>query len=215
MNTRILHVDSENPDPAAIAQAAVALRRGEIVAFPTETVYGLGANGLDESAVRRVFAAKRRPPEKGLILHLADREGLEGLVEDIPPAADLLIARFAPGPLTLVLRAAARVPQVVLGGGATVAVRWPDHPVARALIRAAGVPVAAPSANLSGQPPPRSAAEVARQLAGRIPWILDGGETPLGQPSTIVDLTVQPPAILREGAIPGPVVLAALAEADT
>src|SRR5262249_6449636 len=156
--------------------------------------------------------AKGRPPEKGLILHLADAEDLLPLVQEIPPAARKLLARFTPGPLTLVLRAQPIVPAITRGGGTTVAVRWPDHPVARALIRAAGRPIAAPSANPSGEPPPRDAGQVARTLAGRIDMVLDGGPTRIGVASTLVDVTGASPAILREGAVPAEQVWAALAE---
>lgn len=197
----VLQVDPEHPDPSAIARAAAMLRAGGLVAFPTETVYGLGADGLNAAAVARIYQAKGRPEAKGLILHLADFEALAVLVEEVPDAARRLMARFAPGPLTLVLRARAAVPAIVRGGGPTVAVRWPDHPVARALIRAAGTPIAAPSANPSGAPPPTDADAVLAGLGGRFDLLLDGGPTPLRVASTLVDLTVTPPALLREGVI--------------
>jgi L-threonylcarbamoyladenylate synthase len=208
----IVRVNPEQPEPERIARAAAVIRAGGLVAFPTETVYGLGADGLNPEAVARIYEAKGRPPEKGLILHLADAEELAPLVEEIPPAARKLLSKFAPGPLTLVLRARAVVPASARGGGETVAVRWPDHPVARELIRAAGRPVAAPSANPSGEPPPTEAGQVARTLAGRIDMILDGGPTRFGVASTLVDLTGAAPAILREGAVPAAAVWAALAE---
>jgi L-threonylcarbamoyladenylate synthase len=207
----ILRVDPLQPDPGAIGRAAAVLRAGGLVAFPTETVYGLGANGLDPAAVARIYRAKGRPEVKGLILHLAAFDALAELVEEVPEAARRLMARFAPGPLTLVLRARPVVPEIVRGGGPTVAVRWPDHPVARALIEAAGVPVAAPSANPSGAPPPTDAAAVLAGLAQRFDLLVDGGPTPLRVASTLVDLTVFPPAILREGTIPAAAVRAALA----
>jgi L-threonylcarbamoyladenylate synthase len=208
----IITVDPQCPEADRIERAAAVIRAGGLVAFPTETVYGLGADGLDAAAVARIYEAKGRPPEKGLILHLAETEELEPLVQEIPAAARKLLSKFAPGPLTLVLRARAVVPAITRGGGETVAVRWPDHPVARALIRAAGRPIAAPSANPSGEPPPTEAAEVARSLAGRIDMVLDGGPTRLGIASTLVDLTGAMPAILREGAVPAAAVWAALAE---
>lgn len=206
----VIRVDPLSPEPEAIARAAELLLSGGLVAFPTETVYGLGADGLNPAAVARIYAVKGRPAEKGLILHLDCFEMLPRLVETIPPAARPLIARFAPGPLTLVLRARPVVPEVVRGGGSTVAVRWPAHPVARALIRAVGRPLAAPSANLSGDSPPTDARAVVQALGERIDLVLDAGRTPVGTPSTLVDLTGERPAILRSGAIPPEQVWAAL-----
>jgi len=203
-------VDPAAPEAEEIDRAAAILRAGGLVAFPTETVYGLGADGLNAAAVAQIFAVKGRPAEKGLILHLAEREAIEPLVEEVPEAARRLIERFTPGPLTLVLRARSIVPEVVRGGGETVAVRWPDHPVARALILATGRPIAAPSANRSGDPPALGAADVARSFGERIDLILDGGPAPLRVPSTLVDLTAQPPRILREGAVSEAQVRAAL-----
>jgi L-threonylcarbamoyladenylate synthase len=183
-----------------IKQAAGVIRAGGLVAFPTETVYGLGADGLNESAVRRIFAAKGRPESKGLILHLSE-PGQSEEVAEVSPLARRLMAAFFPGPLTLVLPARPVVPAVTTGGGSTVAVRMPDHAVARALIAAAGRPIAAPSANLSGAPPPRTAAEVLTGLDGRFDLLLDAGPTPLGTPSTLLDLTQDPPQVLRQGAV--------------
>jgi L-threonylcarbamoyladenylate synthase len=202
MTVNLVRVDPAAPDPAAINWAARVVCAGGLVAFPTETVYGLGADGLDAVAVERIFTVKGRPAEKGLILHLADRKPLVGLVEEAPAAAERLMDAFTPGPLTLVLRARPMVPAVVRGGGETVAIRWPDHPVARALILAAGRPIAAPSANRSGDPPALEAADVARVFGDQVDLILDGGPAPLRVPSTLVDLTTSPPRVLREGAIP-------------
>jgi L-threonylcarbamoyladenylate synthase len=201
MLTRVLQVDRIHPEPEAIAQAAAVIRAGGLVAFPTETVYGLGAAGLDEAAVRRIFEAKGRPETKGLILHLAVPEQAREVAE-VSEIAERLMARFFPGPLTVVLPALPVVPAVTTGGGATVAVRMPDHPVALALIAAAGCPIAAPSANRSGAPPPKTADEVLATLDGRFDLLLGAGPTPLGTPSTLVDLTRDPPNILRVGAVP-------------
>jgi L-threonylcarbamoyladenylate synthase len=197
----VVHISPLSPEPAAIEQAAEIIRSGDLVAFPTETVYGLGADGLNEAAVRRIFAAKGRPETKGLILHLSDAVQASEVAE-VAPMAERLMAAFFPGPLTLVLPARPVVPAVTTGGGATVAVRMPDHPVAHALIAAAGRPIAAPSANPSGAPPPRTGAEVLAGLDGRFDLLLDAGPTPLGTPSTLVDLTQDPPRILRVGAVP-------------
>jgi L-threonylcarbamoyladenylate synthase len=200
VNTLILKVSPSIPEPERIAQAAAVIRSGGLVAFPTETVYGLGADGLDEAAVRRIFAAKGRPEAKGLILHLCEPEQAADVAE-VSAVAEQLMAAFFPGPLTLVLRARPVVPAVTTGGGATVAVRMPDHPVAQALIRAAGRPIAAPSANPSGAPAPRSAAEVLAGLEGKFDLLLDAGPTALGTPSTVLDLSGRSPRVLRLGAV--------------
>lgn len=187
------------PTPAAIRRAAAALRRGQPVAFPTETVYGLGASALDPEAVRRVFAAKGRPDDNPLIVHVTGLPMLRGLVRGLPPAARKLAERFWPGPLTLVLPKTKAVPEAVTAGLPTVAVRVPDHPVALALIEAAAVPVAAPSANRSGRPSPTRAAHVAVDFPGLL--VLDGGAARHGLESTVVSLG-DPPRVLRLGAIP-------------
>ena len=187
------------PTPAALRRAAAALRRGEPVAFPTETVYGLGANALDPAAVRRIYEAKGRPDDNPLIVHATGLPMLRRLVRDVPPAARALAARFWPGPLTIVLPKRKAVPDAVTAGLATVAVRVPDHPVALALIEAAGVPVAAPSANRSGRPSPTRAAHVAADFPSLL--VLDGGAARHGLESTVVALG-EPPRVLRLGAIP-------------
>jgi L-threonylcarbamoyladenylate synthase len=165
-------------------------------------VYGLGACGLDAGAVARIYTAKERPPEKGIILAVAAPEHVTQIAHGVGPRARALMERFFPGPLTLILPARDVVPAIVTAGGNTVAVRMPDHPVALALIRECGAPVAAPSANRSGAPPPRTAAEALRDLDGRVDLVLDAGPCPVGTPSTILDLTVSPPRVLREGAVP-------------
>jgi L-threonylcarbamoyladenylate synthase len=187
------------PTPAAIRRAAAALRRGEPVGFPTETVYGLGALALDPAAVRRIFEAKGRPDDNPLIVHVTGLPMLRGLVRSVPPEARALAARFWPGPLTIVLPKRKAVPDVVTAGLPTVAVRVPDHPVALALIEAAGVPVAAPSANLSGRPSPTRAVHVAADFPSLL--VLDGGAAHHGLESTVVALG-DPPRVLRLGAIP-------------
>ncbi len=181
--------------------AAELLRSGGLVAFPTETVYGLGASALDPSAVARVFEAKGRPANNPLIVHVADLSDLARVVAVWPDLAQRLAERFWPGPLTLVLPRAATIPDIVTGGGPTAAVRMPAHPVALTLIRAAGVPLAAPSANRSGELSPTTAEHVQRGLSGRIDMILDAGPTRVGVESTVLDLSVSPPRLLRPGHI--------------
>ncbi len=196
-----LVVNPSTPDADAIRTAADALRAGGLVAFPTETVYGLGANALDTAAVARVFAAKGRPAVNPLIVHVADREQAKALTPDWTPAAEKLVAAFWPGPLTLVVTKTADIPDAVTAGGPTVAVRVPAHPVALALLRACGVPVAAPSANRSGELSPTTAAHVRASLGDRIDVLLDGGPCPGGLESTVVDVTGDVVRLLRPGLI--------------
>lgn len=189
---------------SSIARAAECLRAGGLVAFPTETVYGLGAHALDAAAVQRLFDAKGRPANDPLIVHLLSIDDAMPLVEDKGTVIDLarrLAARFWPGPLTLVLRKSARVPREVTAGLGTVAVRAPSHRVARALLEAARIPVAAPSANLFSRPSPTRAEHVLQDLEGRIDMVLDGGPTPVGVESTVLDLTADLPTVLRPGAV--------------
>jgi L-threonylcarbamoyladenylate synthase len=200
--TLVLYVDLYNPDPQAIAQAAGALAEGKLVAFPTETVYGLGANALDAAAVERIFAAKRRPHSDPLIVHVAAIEQVAAVARDAPPDALRLGAALWPGPLTLVLRRGPHTAPNVSGGRDTVAVRIPSHPVAQALLRASGLPIAAPSANLFTRPSPTMAQHVLDDLDGRIDLILDGGLTTIGLESTVVDMTQEPPVLLRPGGAP-------------
>lgn len=199
MTTEALPVSADRPEPETIGRAAAVLRAGGLVAFPTETVYGLGANALDADAVGRIFAAKGRPSNNPLIVHVADVEQAKWLTTSWPPLAAELAARFWPGPLTLVLPRRPEVPAIVTAGGPTVAIRMPAHPVARALIRAAGVPVAAPSANRSGQLSPTRAEHVLEGLSGRIDLVLDAGPVERGIESTVLDLTTSPPRLLRPG----------------
>ena len=199
MKTIVFRLDPYTPNADALTEAARVLRGGGLVSFPTETVYGLGANALDAAAVARIFAAKGRPANNPLIVHVADAGAARRLVADWPPLAERLAERFWPGPLTLVLTKRDPVPDVVTAKGPTVAVRVPAHPVAQALVRAAGVPIAAPSANRSTELSPTRAEHVLRGLDGRIDVLLDGGPTAGGIESTVLDLTVTPPRLLRPG----------------
>lgn len=201
LETRVITVDPLTPDPKAIAQAAAVIRAGGLVAFPTETVYGLGANALDADAAARIFAAKGRPPTNPLIVHVESIDALDTVAHEVPPLARALAAAFWPGALTLIVPRAADIPANVSAGGATVAVRMPAHPIALALIRAAGGPIAAPSANTSTRPSATTAAHVLEDLAGRVDLILDGGATSIGVESTIVDCTSDPPRVLRSGGV--------------
>ncbi len=197
MDTRTLPA----AEPRSLAQAVEILRAGGVVAFPTDTVYGLGACAWDAAAVAQLYVAKGRAESKAIPILLASADALGEVADQVPPLAWALAARFWPGPLTLVVPRQARVPDVVTGGGNTVAVRVPNHPVALQLIKALGEPLAATSANLSGAPSPVSADDVLSQLRGRIPLILDGGPCPGGLASTVLDLTREPPVILRRGPV--------------
>ncbi|QGG47091.1 L-threonylcarbamoyladenylate synthase [Heliorestis convoluta] len=187
--------------PHQIAEAAQLLKQGQLVAFPTETVYGLGANALDSQAVNKIFQAKGRPSDNPLIIHIAQIEDLAQLTTDVPPLAQRLAEKFWPGPLTLVLPAAPTVPREVTAGLNTVAVRMPNHPIALELIKTAGLPVAAPSANRSGKPSPTRAHHVSKDLENKIAAIIDGGPCSVGIESTVVDATGPEPIILRPGGI--------------
>lgn len=194
-------VDPQAPALGVLADAAAVLRAGGLVAFPTETFYGLGAAALQPAAVRRIFDVKGRPETRPLLV-LVDSIGMaEGVAAEIPPPARALMARHWPGALTLVLRARPHVPVEVTAGSGTIGVRLSAHPVARALVGALGAPVTAPSANPSGLPPPATAAAVLVHFRDRIELVLDGGPTAGGAPSTVLDLTVDPPRVLRAGAV--------------
>ncbi|MEM2865847.1 MAG: L-threonylcarbamoyladenylate synthase [Candidatus Hadarchaeales archaeon] len=202
MKTLVLKVDPRNPDPEKIEVAAKKLREGGLVAFPTETVYGLGADALNPKAVLSLFEAKKRPLDNPPIVHVGNPEELHRLAVEVPPQAERLVERFWPGPLTLVLKRSPSVPSVTTCGLETIALRMPNHAVALALIRRSGTPVAAPSANLAGRPSPTRAEHVLQDLEGRIDLILDAGPTAVGVESTVLDLTVTPPQILRPGGTP-------------
>jgi L-threonylcarbamoyladenylate synthase len=194
-------VDPERPGGSELARAAAVLHRGGLVGFPTETFYGLGACALSPAAVRRVFEVKGRPAASPLLILVDSAAMVDRVASEVPARARALMGRHWPGALTIVLRAAACVPAEVTAGTGTVGVRLSSHPVARGLVAALGQPVTAPSANPSGQPPPATAADVLRYFDGRVDLVLDGGATPGGPPSTIVDATVEPPRLIRGGAV--------------
>jgi L-threonylcarbamoyladenylate synthase len=198
---RLVVVDPEQPSDADLASAAAALRAGALVAFPTETVYGLGANALDPAAVARIFAAKGRPADNPVIVHAPDAETAWQVTTGPTPLARRLADAFWPGPLTLVLEAAEALPRAATAGLPSVAVRVPDHPVALALLRAAGVPCAAPAANRSGGPTPTTAAHVLDDLGDAVDVVVDGGACRVGVESTVVDARGDVPIVLREGGI--------------
>ena len=202
MKTILAKADLSQSDSAEVIQtAAKILREGGLVAFPTETVYGLGGNGLDNSACEKIYIAKGRPSDNPLILHISEFEELNPIVREISPAAKKLMDAFWPGPLTMVFPKSDIVPEKATGGLDTVAVRFPNHPVARAIIKAAGLPIAAPSANSSGKPSPTRASHVEFDLNGKIDMIVDGGAAEWGLESTIVDVSGEVPMILRPGAV--------------
>ncbi|MCG5250227.1 L-threonylcarbamoyladenylate synthase [Brevibacillus agri] len=202
--TKVWSVDNDVENIRSCTQivdAARLLRAGEAVAFPTETVYGLGANALSDAAVEKIFAAKGRPSDNPLIVHIGEREQLSTVAGTVPEKGQKLMDAFWPGPLTIILPKNDQVASLVTAGLDSVGVRMPDHPIALALIKEAGVPIAAPSANRSGRPSPTTAAHVFADLDGRVAGIVDGGATGVGVESTVVDVTVDPPVILRPGGI--------------
>ncbi len=201
MSSEVLPADPAAPELERIARAAAFLRAGRLVAFPTETVYGLGADALNPAAVSRIFVAKGRPPNNPLIVHVPETAAASAVAAAWPDSAARLAAKFWPGPLTLVLLKREIVPDVVTAGGPTVGVRVPAHPVAQALLREAGIPIAAPSANRSNQLSPTRAEHVLKGLSGRIDLVLDGGPTLGGLESTVLDLTSTPPRLLRPGLV--------------
>lgn len=204
IETKVYVVDKNVEDfqtCAQIVDAARLLRDGEVVAFPTETVYGLGANALSDQAVEKIYLAKGRPSDNPLIVHIAETAQLETVVRQVSEQAKALMDAFWPGPLTLILPKTQKVAGLVTAGLDTVGVRMPDHPLALALIRRAGLPIAAPSANRSGRPSPTTAEHVRVDLEGRIPCIVDGGSTGVGVESTVIDMTAAPPMILRPGGV--------------
>ncbi len=201
MVTKVEKINPENPEENIIEEAADIIKDGGVVAFPTETVYGLGADALLPEGAKRIYEAKGRPSDNPLIVHIADWESVEKIVKEIPSQARALADAFWPGPLTMIFPKSDAVPGETTGGLDTVAVRMPAHPVAHDLIRESGGFIAAPSANLSGRPSPTRAGHVLEDLDGRIPLILDGGEVGVGIESTILDLTGEMPQILRPGYI--------------
>ena len=201
MDTKVVTVDQEKPDLQVMRMAGEILRKGGLVAFPTETVYGLGGDGLNAGSSKKIYAAKGRPSDNPLIIHIADLESLEKIVKSVPPKAKLLAEKFWPGPLTMIFSKSSRVPYETTGGLESVAVRMPSHPVALAIIREGGGYIAAPSANTSGRPSPTRAEHVCEDLTGKIDMIVDGGAVGIGLESTIVDFTEEVPVILRPGYI--------------
>lgn len=195
-----IQVNNENNE-SIIRDAGDILRSGGLVAFPTETVYGLGADARNEDAARKTYEAKGRPSDNPLIVHIAQMQALEGIVKTIPPKAYLIAEKYWPGPLTMIFEKNDKIPYGTTGGLETVAVRMPDHGLAQAIILAGGGYISAPSANSSGRPSPTSAEHVEQDLSGKIDMIVDGGDVEIGVESTIVDMTVEPPMILRPGAI--------------
>lgn len=201
IDTQVLRINPADPDPQLIRIAAEHVVRGRLVAFPTETVYGLGANAFDADAIRLIFSTKNRPASDPIIVHIAALAQLAEVARAIPDTARLLAQRFWPGPLTLVLQRHHQVPAIVSAGLATIAVRMPSHPVALALLREVGVPIAAPSANTFARPSPTTARHVLEDLQGRIDIVLDAGPTTIGLESTVIDLTQEVPTVLRPGGI--------------
>lgn len=201
METKKMVLERKALESSVIEEAADRLRRGELVAFPTETVYGLGADARNEAAIRKIFEVKGRPSDNPLILHIAELSELDELSREVSPKARALMEKFCPGPITFVVKRSDGVSDLVTAGLDSVAVRMPSDEIARALIRAAGCPIAAPSANVSGRPSPTDAEAVWEDLNGKIPLILDGGRTEVGLESTVVDVTGETPVILRPGKI--------------
>jgi L-threonylcarbamoyladenylate synthase len=201
MRTKILKISPKRPQSSKIILAASLIRQGRLVAFPTETVYGLGANALNPSAVKKIFEAKGRPADNPLIVHIYDEGDLKLLATDIPEITKKITGRFWPGPITIVLKKSRLVPKITTAGLDTVAVRMPRNKIAQLLIKEAGVPIAAPSANFAGRPSPTLAKHVLEDLGGRIDMILDGGQTNIGIESTVIDLSGKRPMLLRPGGI--------------
>ncbi len=202
MKTLLLKVNPEKPDLTKIQSAAEIIQKGGLVAFPTETVYGLGADALNPEAVLALFKAKKRPLDNPPIVHVADPAEVYKLVEEVPAKARILMEKFWPGPLTLIFKRSDIVPKVTVAGLDTVAIRMPKHKVALELIKLSRCPIAAPSANLAGKPSPTTAQHVYEDLNGRIDAIIDGGATNIGVESTVVDLSIDPPMLLRPGGTP-------------
>ncbi|HET8720246.1 MAG TPA: L-threonylcarbamoyladenylate synthase [Candidatus Nitrosotenuis sp.] len=201
MKTKTMKINPKNPQKSKIKKAANLIREGKLVAFPTETVYGLGANALDSNAITKIFRAKGRPSDNPLIIHIYDKNDIYFLAKDVSKTAKKIIDKFWPGPLTIVLRKSELVPKIATGGLNTVAIRMPKNKIARELIKEAGVPIAAPSANIAGKPSPTLAEHVRKDLSGRIDLILDGGSAKIGIESTVIDLSAKKPVLLRPGGI--------------
>lgn len=201
MKTKIIKINPKNPNISKIKEAAEIIKRGGLVAFPTETVYGLGANALDENAVKKIFIAKGRPTDNPLIIHISEVKQIDLLVTKIPGKAKQLIKKFWPGPLTIIMKKSERVPSITTAGLKTLAIRMPENKIALALIEKSGCPIAAPSANISGKPSPTTGQHVIDDLEGKIDAIINAGKTIIGLESTVIDLTKDSPEILRPGKI--------------
>lgn len=210
MNTKVIIIDENNINKNSIDEAGKVIREGGLVAFPTETVYGLGANALDKNAVRKIFAAKGRPQDNPLIVHVADFN-IKPYVKNMTNIAEELVQRFWPGPLTIILNKSELIPDVTSAGLKSIGLRMPSNIIAKELIHSAGVPIAAPSANISGKPSPTEVSRCIEDLEGKIDFILGGGRSEVGLESTIVDCTVDPPCVLR----PGGITLQMLREVDS
>ncbi|MBI1987224.1 MAG: threonylcarbamoyl-AMP synthase [Nitrospinae bacterium] len=200
--TPIIPIDPHRPDPDRVREAAAAIRAGKLVVLPTDTLYGLGANALDEKAVEKVYQVKRRRLSKPLLIFIGEEEELHELIEALPPLAERLMRAFWPGPLTLVFPASSRLPRVLLGDTSDIAIRLPALPLIRSLVREAGVPITGTSANLSDRPTPPTAQGVLQELGEGVDLLLDGGPCTSQMGSTLIDLTQTPPQLLREGEIP-------------
>jgi len=201
METKIVYVDENDIDQRIIEEAGAVIRRGGLVAFPTETVYGLGANALDADAVKKIFEAKGRPQDNPLIVHISDMDELAPLVTEVPEIARELMGRFWPGPMTIIFKKSAAIPDETSAGLSSVGVRMPSNPVALAMIKAAGVPVAAPSANISGRPSPTDVGSCIEDLSGKVDMIIGGEKCEVGVESSVIDVTAYPPCILRPGGV--------------
>lgn len=215
METKVIISNEEQIDVEALKQAGEIIKAGGLVAFPTETVYGLGGDALNPESSKKIYAAKGRPSDNPLIVHIADLADLDRLVKEIPPAAKVLAEKFWPGPLTMIFPKSDLVPKETTGGLETVAVRFPSHKVAQEFIKYSGGYVAAPSANLSGKPSPTLAKYVLEDMDGRVEMIIDGGDIEIGLESTIVDVTGETPMILRPGFITREMLAEILGEVDT
>jgi L-threonylcarbamoyladenylate synthase len=202
MKTLLIKIDPQCPDPKKIQPAADILRHGGLVAFPTETVYGLGADALNSDAVLRLFEAKKRPLDNPPIIHVADTKAIYPLVMPVSQKAERIMEQFWPGPLTIIFKHSSAIPKETVTNLDTIAIRIPKHPVAQALLRQTNRPIAAPSANLSGKPSPTTARHVIEDLDGRIDAVIDSGSTDIGVESTVIDLSVDPPMLLRPGGTP-------------
>lgn len=201
MQTRVIVVNPKKPEIKKIEECVSILRKGGIVAFPTETVYGLGADGLNPNAIKKIFKAKKRPADNPLIFHISNKDDIRKFAKNIPPNAEKLIEKFWPGPLTLVLKKSSLIPKIATGGLNTIAIRMPSHKIALSLINLLGNPIVAPSANLFSKPSPTLATHVLDDLNGKIDAIIDGGNSVIGIESTILDLTTGTPTLLRPGKI--------------